>query len=165
MTVLDGIWRSHLYPNEKLSHTRHFDDAPHPNGYLKNTVRPKVLHYRRLYDDRPDPIVFIHLVVNTSDRLPVPWFYPVTLLTHSSWDFIRLLFLQTHHESPFPSTSPLGPSSHFLVSSVLSTPWAPLPLLVPFLVPFPPLRALLTTKMILLQPNKKRRESGEKMSR
>jgi hypothetical protein len=52
------------HPTGKLSHSS--NDAPHPDGALKNAVRTKIIHYRRLYADRPDPIVFIHLVVNTS---------------------------------------------------------------------------------------------------
>ena len=76
----------------KLTHTRHWEAhthtklrRSHPNNVLKNTVRPKMLHYRRLYTDRPDPIVFMSLVVNTSGRL--------------YHDFIRLLFLQAHRET------------------------------------------------------------------
>jgi hypothetical protein len=45
--------------------TTHGVDVPHPDGVLKNTTTPKILHYRRLYADRPDPIVSIPLVVNT----------------------------------------------------------------------------------------------------
>ena len=67
------------------SHTQHSDNTPHPDDTIKNTVRPKILHYRRLYTDRPNPIVFLSLVVSTSD-----------LLSH---DFMDLLFLQTHLET------------------------------------------------------------------
>ena len=48
-------------------------------------VRTKIIHYRRLYADRPDPVVFMPLVVNTSGRL-----YD---------DFLRLHFLHTHPEA------------------------------------------------------------------
>ncbi len=60
--------RSRLHPSGTLTHTtlRLF---PHPDDVLKNVVRPKILHYRRLYADRPDPIGFMSLVVSTSARL------------------------------------------------------------------------------------------------
>ncbi len=45
----------------------------------------KVLHYRQLYINRPDPIVFLPVAVDTTGRL-----YD---------DFSRLLFLHTHRES------------------------------------------------------------------
>jgi hypothetical protein len=53
-------------PTPNLTHTHSSDGAPHPDGALKNTGRSKILHYRRLYDDRSDPIVFMSLTVNTS---------------------------------------------------------------------------------------------------
>ena len=59
-----------------------FDGAPQVDGVLKNTVRSKIIHYLRLYEDRPDPVFFMSLVVNISVRL-----YD---------DFIRLIFLRAH---------------------------------------------------------------------
>jgi hypothetical protein len=47
------------------SHTRHSDNTPHPDDTIKNTVRPKISPYRRLYADGPDPIVFMPLAVST----------------------------------------------------------------------------------------------------
>ncbi len=47
-------------------------------------VRDKIRHYRRIYLDRPDPIAFMSVVVDTSDRV-----YD---------DLNRLLFLDTHRE-------------------------------------------------------------------
>ena len=44
-----------------------------------------IIHYRRLYLDRPDPIDFLSLALNTTGRL-----YD---------DFIRLLFLHVHREA------------------------------------------------------------------
>jgi hypothetical protein len=67
--ILDRFGRSHLNPTGELTHTLHSDGVPHPDDVLKNTVSPKILYCNRLYDDRPDPIVFMTLVVNTSDRL------------------------------------------------------------------------------------------------
>ena len=44
----------------------------------------KIRHYRQIYVDRPDPIVFLPISVNTSGRV-----YE---------DFTRLFFLHTHGE-------------------------------------------------------------------
>ncbi len=52
---------------------------------LMEVARKKSIHYRQLYIDRLDPIVFIPVVVDTSDRI-----YD---------DFLRLLFLHTHREA------------------------------------------------------------------
>ncbi len=47
-------------------------------------TRKKILHYHQLYINRPDPIVFLPVEVDTTCRL-----YD---------DFSRLLFLHTHRE-------------------------------------------------------------------
>jgi len=52
---------------------------------LNNAVRIKMRHYRELYADRPDPIVFLPVTVNTSGRI-----YDA---------FVRLLFLHAHREA------------------------------------------------------------------
>jgi hypothetical protein len=61
--------------------------APEPDGSIKTVVRPlkKILHYRQLYVDRPDPIAFMSVTVDTSVRI-----YD---------DFLRLLFLHAHREA------------------------------------------------------------------
>jgi hypothetical protein len=38
-------------------------DDPHPDGTLKNAVRKNILHYRQLYADKPDPIIFLPVTV------------------------------------------------------------------------------------------------------
>ncbi len=60
--------------------------APEPDGALKAVTRAKIRHYRQLYLNRPDPIVFAYLTVtvDTSD--------------HIYDDFSRLLFLHPHRE-------------------------------------------------------------------
>ncbi len=63
--------------------------APEPDGDLKVVERKKIIQYRQLYIDRPDPIVFIPVVVDTSG------------LNYD--EFLRLLFLHVHRE-----TSALG---------------------------------------------------------
>jgi hypothetical protein len=45
----------------------------------------KIRHYRQIYADRPDPIVFLPVAVSTSRRVYV--------------DFTRLLFLHAHREA------------------------------------------------------------------
>ncbi len=76
--------RSHVHPIGQLTHTRRSDGAPDPDGTLKESVRIKIRHYRNIYLNRPDPIAFIPLVVDTSVRL-----YD---------DFIRFLFFHAHRE-------------------------------------------------------------------
>ncbi len=68
-----------------LSHIMSSNGAPHPDGALKSAARKKIIHYRQLYADKPDPIIFVHVAVNTSGRV-----YD---------DFVRLLFLHAHREA------------------------------------------------------------------
>ena len=60
--------RSHVYSIGQLTNTRRSDGTPEPDGTLRSVVRKKIIHYHQLYIDRPDPIVFIPVVVDTSDR-------------------------------------------------------------------------------------------------
>ncbi len=48
-------------------------------------ARGKIIHYRQLYLNRPDPIAFMPLPVDTSGRI-----YD---------DFLRLLFFHTHRDT------------------------------------------------------------------
>jgi hypothetical protein len=48
-------------PLESTHITRSSDEVPNPDGSLENTVRTKVIHYRRLYVDLRDLIVFMYL--------------------------------------------------------------------------------------------------------
>ena len=68
----------------QLTNTRCSDGVTDPGGALKAVVRIKIRHYRNLYLNRPDPIVFIPLVVDTTGSL-----YD---------DFIRLPLLHDHRE-------------------------------------------------------------------
>jgi hypothetical protein len=68
----------------QLTHTRRTDNVPEPDGALKTVARAKIRHYRQLYLNRPDPIAFMPVAVDTSDRV-----YD---------DFSRLLFLHAHRE-------------------------------------------------------------------
>ncbi len=42
--------------------------APQPDGVLNNAARIMIRHYRQLYADKPDPIIFIPVAVNTAGR-------------------------------------------------------------------------------------------------
>jgi hypothetical protein len=54
-------------------------------GALRAAARKKIIHSRQLYIDRPDPIAFMPVTVDTSGRI-----YD---------DFSRLLFLHAHREA------------------------------------------------------------------
>ena len=77
--------RSRLYPMGQLTNTRRSDGAPDPDEAFKEVVSIKMRNYRNLYLNRPDPIAFIPLAVDTTGRM-----YD---------EFIRLLFLHTHREA------------------------------------------------------------------
>ena len=69
----------------QLTNTRRSDGTPDPDGALKTVVRIEIRYYRNLYLNRPDPMVFIPLTVDTTGQL-----YD---------DFIRFLFLHDHREA------------------------------------------------------------------
>jgi hypothetical protein len=69
----------------QLTHTRRSDGAPEPDRALRAVVRKKVLHYRQLYVDRPEPITFKSVTVDTGGRI--------------FDDYSRLLFLHAHREA------------------------------------------------------------------
>ena len=91
--------RSHLHPIGQLTNIRCSDGAPEPDGALRVVARKKILHYRQLYLNRPDPIVFLAVVVDTSSRI-----YD---------DFLHLLFLHTHREVSDLSNEIPEESGHF----------------------------------------------------
>jgi hypothetical protein len=71
--------RSHVNPTGQLTNTvRRSDGVPEPDGSLKVVARKKIIHYHQLYIDRPEPIAFMPVAVDTSGRI-----YD---------DFLRLLF-------------------------------------------------------------------------
>ena len=74
-----------MYSLGQLTHTRRSDGAPELDGALRAVARAKIHHYRQLYINRPEPIAFMPVAVDTSGRI-----YD---------DFSRLLFLQTHREA------------------------------------------------------------------
>jgi hypothetical protein len=74
--------KQHIVLLWALTHTRRTDGVPEPDGALKTVARTKILHYRQLYLNRPDPIVFI----------------PATVDTRVYDDCSHLLFLHAHRE-------------------------------------------------------------------
>jgi hypothetical protein len=85
--------------NGQLTNTRRSDGAPEPDGAIKAVDRKKILHYRQHYIDRPDPITFMVVAVDTSDRI-----YD---------DFLRLLFLHAHREASALANDIPEESGHF----------------------------------------------------
>ena len=88
-----------MHPIGQLTNMRRSDGAPEPDGALRVVVRKKIIHYRRLYIDRPDPIAFMPVAVDTSGRI-----YD---------DFLRLLFLHAHREASALANDILEESDHF----------------------------------------------------
>jgi hypothetical protein len=64
-----------------LTHRVSSTVAPQSDGVLNKTDRMKIRHYRQIYTDRPDPIVFLSIDVSTSG------------------DFPRMLFLHVYREA------------------------------------------------------------------
>ena len=77
--------KSQLSSLGHLTHTRRTDGSPEPDGALRTVARAKIRHYRQLYINRPEPIAFMPVAVDTVGRI------------HD--DFSRLLFLYAHHEA------------------------------------------------------------------
>ena len=61
----------------------HSDGVPDPDGVLKTSVRINIHHYRNLYLNRPDPIDFIPLGVDTTGHL-----YDDFVVKHLFWPMI-----------------------------------------------------------------------------
>jgi hypothetical protein len=81
----DRYGRTTHHTNGALTHRVPSNGAPQPDGALNKAARMKIRHYRQIYVDRPDPIVFLPISVITSVRV-----YE---------DFERLLFLHAHREA------------------------------------------------------------------
>ena len=76
--------KSQLSSLGQLTHTRRMDGAPEPDGALRTVARANIHHYRQSYINRPEPIAFMPVGVDTVGRI-----YE---------DFSRLLFLHAHRE-------------------------------------------------------------------
>ena len=73
------------------------------DGALKTVDRDKIIHYRQLYLNRPDPIAFMSVTVDTSG--------------HIYDDFSRLLFLHAHREASALANELQEESDQFRFSS------------------------------------------------
>jgi hypothetical protein len=80
--------------------------APQADGIFNNTDRIKIRHYRQIYTDRPDPIVFLTVTVRT--------------LGHVYEDFTRMFFLNTYREASLLAAE-LPEESKSLTVSLLPT--------------------------------------------
>ena len=61
--------RSQLHSLGQMTHTRCSDGAPALDEALREVARKKILHYRQLYVDRPEPIAFMPVAVDTGSYL------------------------------------------------------------------------------------------------
>jgi hypothetical protein len=77
--------KSQLSSLGQLTQTSRTDGVPEPDGALRTVARAKIHHYRQFYINRPEPIAFIPVAVDTDGRI-----YE---------DFSRLLFLHVHREA------------------------------------------------------------------
>ena len=82
----DRFGRSTQRTNGALTHKVSSTGAPQPDGALKNAASKKIRHYRQLYADKPDPVIFLPVAVNTS-VIPLSRFFnsrrPAPLLNPS----------------------------------------------------------------------------------
>ena len=78
---------------------RRSDGTHESDGALKTVTRVKIIHYRQLYLNRPDPIDFMSVEVDTSGLI-----YD---------DFSRLLFLNDHREASDLTNELLEESDQF----------------------------------------------------
>jgi hypothetical protein len=53
----------------QLKHTRRTDGVPESDGALRTVARAKILHYRQLYINHPEPIAFMPVVVDTAGSI------------------------------------------------------------------------------------------------
>ncbi len=91
--------RTTQYTNGVLTHRVSSTVDPQTDGALNKAARMKIRHYRQIYEDRPDPIVFLTITVNTSG--------------HVYEDFARLVFLHVHHEVSILTEELLEESEQF----------------------------------------------------
>ena len=77
--------RSQLHSLGQLTHTRRSDGAPELDGALRAVARKKILHYRQLYVDRPEPIAFMPVAVDTETvfmMILVDYFFCTLIVKH-----------------------------------------------------------------------------------
>jgi hypothetical protein len=65
----DRYGRTTQRTNGALTHRVSSTGTPQSDGSLNKVVRIKIRHYRQIYVDSPDPIVFLPVTVTTSGRV------------------------------------------------------------------------------------------------
>ena len=81
----DRYGRTTQRTNGALTHRVSSTSVPLSDGVLNNVVRIKIRHYRQIYTERSDSIVFLPVTVSTSG--------------HVHDNFTRLFFLYVYRES------------------------------------------------------------------
>jgi hypothetical protein len=81
----DRYGRTTQRTNGAFTHRVSSTSVPLSDGVLNNVVRIKIRHYRQIYTERSDSIVFLPVTVSTSGRV------------HDN--FTRLFFLYVYRES------------------------------------------------------------------
>jgi hypothetical protein len=81
----DRYGRSNAYTNGMLTHRIRSTGAPQPDGALNTAAQVKNRHYKRLYAELPDPVVFLPVAASTSGRI--------------NEETLRLLFLHANREA------------------------------------------------------------------
>ena len=56
---------SHVHTTGQMTNTRCSDDAPDLDGVLRKVTRKKILRYHQLYINRPDPLVFLPVAIDS----------------------------------------------------------------------------------------------------
>jgi hypothetical protein len=81
----DRYGRTTQHTNGSLTHRVSSTGTPQSDGVLNKAAKMKIRHYRQIYADRPDPIMFLSIVVSTSG--------------HVYEDLPQLLFLHTNRDA------------------------------------------------------------------
>ena len=81
----DRYGRSNAYTNGMLTHRIRSTGEPQPDGALNTTAQVKNRHYKRLYAELPNPVVFLPVAASTSGRI--------------NEETLRLLFLHANREA------------------------------------------------------------------
>jgi hypothetical protein len=91
--------------NGVLTHRVSSTGTPQSDGVLNKTTRLKIRHYRQIYADRTDPIVFQSITISTSGRVDE--------------DFTRLLFLHADREPSILTGEIPEESEHFRLLCII----------------------------------------------
>jgi hypothetical protein len=59
--------RAFFHPIGQLTHTRCTHGTHEPDGALETVTRGKIIYYRQIYLNRPDPMAFMSVTVDASE--------------------------------------------------------------------------------------------------